>query len=348
MSQIISSTTAFNLYRTPPQVRALFPNFGIQSTISNRMTLLESDFVLQCLKKPICVLANERTARNCKENYKKKYWAGEIPKEFVWDIEGVGLVASPGFTLFTLAEELSFVELVMAMYEMCGTFVAFTPSAEVEALMQKGENKGDFHLYEKWGRVKNLSTGEGTNLWKRPPLTTKDELAKVAELTKGRNGHSKFVQAIECVSGVCASPFEVKASMLLSMPRCLGGKGLKIENNKEMVFSKKAARIAGRQRAFLDIYVESKLNGKMVAIECQGGMVHDNGRSFLSDANRAAALQIMGIDVIPLTYRQIAHKESFDAIVDTVGSILGLRQRVKSEHYQQQENSLRAALFRAN
>lgn len=347
MAQILSSKTAFNLYRTPPQVRALFPCLNIDAETSSRKALLRDPFVLSCLAKPIYLLSNEQIATNKKE-LKKRRWSGEIPKEFVWDIEGVGLVASPGFTLFTLAEELSFVELVMAMYEMCGTFAAFTPSAEVEALMQKGENKGDFHLYEKWSRVKNLSTGEDSNLWKRPPLTTKDELTKVAKLTKGRNGHSKFVKAIQCVSGVCASPFEVKASMLLSMPRCLGGKGLKIENNKEMVFSKKAARIAGKQRAFLDIYIDSKTNGRRVAIECQGGMVHDNGRSFLSDANRAAALQIMGIDVIPLTYKQIAQKDSFDAIVGTVSATLELRQRVKSERHQQQENSLRAALFQTN
>lgn len=60
-----------------------------------------------------------------------------------------------------------------------------------------------------------------------------------------------------------------------------------------------------------------------VALECQGASVHSGEAAALSDAARTAALQLMGVDVIPVTHEQIKQPESWAAVKQLLAKRLG-------------------------
>lgn len=346
MEDIICDLSAFNYYRTPPQVLIMLPSLPYSRDLSTRLVLYRNLLVENSLFIPVHFLVCNQNNLHGAETKRLKYhlWSKELPKGAVCDSDWVGQVTSPAFTLFTLARSLPFNQLVMAMYEMCGEFALYRPTEQMDGHLQ--EASSGLHLTRDfgWRRVKDTA-GRATDLWRRAPLVELHELRSLAEDTKGLRGHKNFARALDCVSGVCLSPFEAQLSMLLSMPRCLGGQSIALENNKEIVFDAHARRIAGQSHCYVDVYLESPDHTKALAIECQGAMVHGSGEAALADADRTTALQSMGIEVMLLTYKQIASEERFAAVLAYISQALGVRLLPKSKHYLEAEAQLRRPIF---
>lgn len=162
----------------------------------------------------------------------------------------------------------------------------------------------------------------------------------------GRRHSVKFQQAIELVTGICASPFEVKLSLLLATPRKEGGEGLAcFENNRQISLSSKAARIADQRNCYADLYFDEAQGSRGLVVECQSRMIHDNSQSLISDSDRMAALQQMGFDVLPLTYDQISYPRNFDIVVRMIFKKLGRRYVEKSDKQLKAQLDLRRELF---
>ena len=61
----------------------------------------------------------------------------------------------------------------------------------------------------------------------------------------------------------------------------------------------------------------------------------------MSDSDRTAALRRMGIDVLPITYGQLADASRFDALSRTISSMLGKPHPTKSDRQKQLAAKLR-------
>ena len=70
-------------------------------------------------------------------------------------------------------------------------------------------------------------------------------------------------------------------------------------------------------------------------------MVHDSGESAISDSRRTAALQCMGIDVVPVTFDQVSDPRGFDALTTLVAKRSGRKLMPKTEGLQRRELDLR-------
>lgn len=79
-----------------------------------------------------------------------------------------------------------------------------------------------------------------------------------------------FEQAVNCVSGVTASPLEAQLSMLLWMSCDLGGWGYRnFENNYRIVLSNNAKTLIDTDHAEVDMRVLSPDGTKEWMVECQ-------------------------------------------------------------------------------
>ena len=295
---------------------------------------------------PIRLLANDKAKCSGAKNIRWHLLSGEYPFGSVIEVEELDTgVTSPYMTLFTLARSVSDVQLLMAMYEFCGSFSVFRPSQEIETYLERHAAAAPLGADEGWARVRD-SSGGPTDLWKRPPLIETEELLAFASEVEYLRGGKRFSKIAHMVSGVAASPFEVQVSILLGLPRVKGGEGLQgFLNNFEVRFSRDARQIANRARAYADIYFEGDGKRPPLAIECQGGIVHSGDAASISDADRMLALQNMGVDVLPLTYRQIADADNFRRIVRQIAKKLGRPYREKTSRMLAREQDLRRELF---
>ncbi len=340
MSEVFCGPTAFKLHRIPPQVIGLCPPLPQPRGDKNRTELRSHPVVREILGTPLHRLVFSRNELSNGKLFRDHFWSGECPFGSIWEHELGASVASPAMTLLGLASAITFPQLIMAVYEMCGGFAVFRPSEAIEEAMRKYWHGGSERLGF-WKRVMSTK-GVPTSLWMRPPLLDLDELKRFASEVAGHRGARPLAEAAELMTGPCDSPFEVQTSLLLGLPRRLGGMGFTdIENNKVIRLSSDARALCGKSTCRADIYLEARGAHRPVDIECQGAVVHDSNESALSDSRRIAALQSMGIEVVPVTFDQISEARSLNAVVSLVAKRSGRKVAPKSEGLLRRELDLR-------
>lgn len=340
MFEVFCGPTAFKLHRIPPQVIGLCPPLPQPRGDKNRTELRSHPVVREILGTPLHRLVFSRNELSNGKLFRDHFWSGECPFGSIWEHELGVSVASPAMTLLGLASTIPFPQLLMAVYEMCGGFAVFRPSEAIEEAMRKYWH-GDTERLGFWKRVMSTK-GVPTGLWMRPPLLGLDELKRFASEVAGHRGARPLAEAAEFMTGVCDSPFEVQTSLLLGLPRRLGGMGLTdIENNKVIRLSSDARALCGKSACRADIYLEARGAHRPVDIECQGAVVHDSNESALSDSRRIAALQSMGIEVVPVTFDQVSDSRSLNAVISLVAKRSGHKVAPKSDGLLRRELDLR-------
>ena len=374
MDEIVCANTAFRYWRCPPQVRDLYPR--LPSSEDGWRALAQSPFVVDVLKTPI-ITSTEPGGVN--------YHSGLRATIHCEDASGVDntLETSMGFrvtnplaTLFTMARNVSPTDLVLAMYEFCGWFSVFEPTAAAEVELGKAEDAVEetateslFELDKsqdeaQWKRVyarvkveervnakgpnkqkkiKEVTKLKGTSLWMRKPLIELNELHEYAKKMKGRKWGAKFYNAVQMVTGIAASPLEVAGILLLSLPRSRGGAGFRhVYVNDLTPLNAAAQSIAGQKVCYGDIVIGNPTIMKAGIVELQGEVIHGSGAVLDHDAIRMTALQSMGYDVFLVTHDMLNDAEQLDAIVRSLCSRLELRYRCKSKAQKTTETELRA------
>lgn len=345
MEEIFCDISAFRIHRTPPQVLMLCPRFPLAQADPKRRIFKNHVVSKEIAGLPIHLLATSRRSRIANTCAVSHLATHELPFGCIQDTDLGIRLTSPLYTLFQLAHHMQEDQLLLAMYEFCGTFSVFKPTPVVEQLLDDIENDISLPRDFGWTRVVN-QRGQKTDLWKRAPLVDIAELQRFACDMKSERGGRRFERAARRVTGITASPFEVQASILFSTPRDKGGEGFpRFVNNEEIPLSREARRIFGKTRCYADLLFETPNDLNALIVECQGKMVHDNWQSNLSDSNRTVALQQMGFSVMPLTYKQIADRHNFDAVRKVVAKQLGIRYKRKSETAIQKEIDLRRNIF---
>lgn len=374
MDEIVCANTAFRYWRCPPQVRDLYPR--LPSPEDGWRALAQSPFVTDVLKTPIITTtvpggvnyhSGLRTTIHC-DDASGVDSALETTMSF--------RVTNPLATLFTMARFVSPTDLVLAMYEVCGWFSVFEPTAAAEAELDKGkdavENASTESLFEldesqdeaQWKRVyarvkvkeqvkakgaygkkktKEVTKLKGTSLWMRKPLIELHELHEYARKMKSRKWGTKFFNAAQIVTGIAASPLEVAGILLLSLPRSRGGSGFRnVFVNDFTPLTASAKSIAGQKVCYGDIVIVNSAIMKAGILEIQGEVIHGSGAVLDHDAKRMTALQSMGYDVFLVTHDMLNDAEQLDAIVQSLCSRLELRYRCKTKIQRTRETELRA------
>ena len=374
MDEIVCANTAFRYWRCPPQVRDLYPR--LPSPEDGWRALAQSPFVTDVLKTPIITTtvpggvnyhSGLRTTIHC-DDASGVDSALETTMSF--------RVTNPLATLFTMARFVSPTDLVLAMYEFCGWFSVFEPTAAVEAELDKGkdaaENASTESLFEldesqdeaQWKRVyarvkvkeqvkakgaygkkktKEVTKLKGTSLWMRKPLIELHELHEYARKMKSRKWGTKFFNAAQIVTGIAASPLEVAGILLLSLPRSRGGSGFRnVFVNDFTPLTASAKSIAGQKVCYEDIVIVNPTIMKAGILEIQGEVIHGSGAVLDHDVKRMTALQSMGYDVFLVTHDMLNDAELLDAIVRSLCSRLELRYRCKTKIQRTRETELRA------
>lgn len=323
----------------------LCPPYPDRACDRNRAEFRSHVLTQEVLGDPVHLLARDRKRRLNNSSTVSHLVTNELPSGCIQETGLDISTASPLYTLFNLAGHISEVHLAMAMYEFCGTFSVFRPSPRVETLLDRIDCSELIPPSFGWQRVKSPS-GRKTDLWRREPLVEINELQRFANDMKGARGGRRFAQAAKCVTGITASPFEVQASMLFSLPRSKGGEGFSsFANNERIPLSRNARRICSKTACYADLLFDVPGAASPLIIECQGKVAHDDYAAAISDSDRTAALQQMGFTVMPLTYRQIAERNNFGVVRRMVAKQIGITYRNKSAEEVRREIDLRRNIF---
>ena len=344
MDYTLCNISALNYYRTPPLVLMMMPPITICEADRTRREVRENPTVTEVINFPIHLLVPSSKHKTGAVNIKHHVWSTKRPKDSVWDTPLDIKVTSPLFTLLTLAPLVSAESLALIIYELTGNFTVFKPSEPLEEMLnpykeQLREGSGG------WRRVYDTDN-KPSDLWMRSPLIDFDELDLFLAETKGMYGHKRLAQAAQMVTGIVSSPFEAQLSLLLNTPRSRGGEGLaSISNNHEVTLTAEAQKLCRNKKAFIDLYALSEDGTKDLAIECQGRSVHGTGGVKDIDADRATALECMGIDVLMVTYQQISEASKFDTLRRLIFQKLDMIYKEKTPRQKARETRLRQKLF---
>lgn len=165
MEQVICGASAFELYRIPPQVTQLLPEFPRFSTRRQRSAISRSNDLGPWLNLPIHTLCDSPSARTRSSAIKDHVWSGDLPSSAIWENNEVGVqYTSPLMTLLTLAPLVSVHRLTMAAYELCGTFAVYAPTKEMQRELDRLRNQrlawpgGWRQVYDHAGKPTSLGT----------------------------------------------------------------------------------------------------------------------------------------------------------------------------------------------
>ncbi len=344
MELLLCGASALRYYRIPLQALALYPALPNTYDDSNHRKLGASELIADLLPAPLHRASFTSNKHGKTKLYKTRCFKNGLPPGSIYDTDHGFQVTSPAATLLTIADNVSQIQLTMILYEMLGDFAVFNPCERTERLLDDALAQRLIRPNDGWQRVIDVN-GQGTSLWKRPPLITQGELESFCKHAGGFHGIKKLRFALEHAHDKTSSPFEVQASMLLSLPRSAGGEGLSIKNNQRIKLTREAQNIYPHESCYADILIEGHGNNAGVIVECQGRSVHASEAAGLSDSNRSTALASMGYEVILLTYEQLTNAKAFEAVLNIVARKTGIPRRAKTARQQAAEAALRQELF---
>ncbi len=344
MDLTLCGATAFAYWRTPPQLLGMYPPLVNPLDDSNHCKFSKSPLICDVLGTPLHRIVTSQNQRRTSKLYISHYIKTDFPFGSFCETDHGFTVTSPAATLLTMAPKCSREALLMAAYEMTGTFAVFNSCDRAEEVLKQNNGQRVVGAATPWRRVRNVD-GHGTDLWQRDPLLTSSELAQFCKNAEGFRGIQKLRWVAKHLTGETASPFEVQVSMLLGLPRTAGGEGYSIQNNVRIPLSPAARSIYPRNACYADILIEGKADNAGVIVECQGRSVHASEAAGILDSDRTTALASMEYEVILLTHEQIKHERSLEAVLDVIASKTGIPRRSKSAREQRAESRLRKAIF---
>ena len=376
MDTIICGASAFQYWRTPPIVLLLAAGpedhpflrnlMGPEELVSLRCELAEqTPFGITCsngapwrhaganaralrdawqLVAPwadssIEILVHSANACHSSQIVEPHVWGADLPLCSTAQITDELSVTSPAFTMLQLAARFETTHCVLMASELCGSFAVYEPPAVIEKTLQRLASRGANLEFNGW--TPSFSNGKLTNLWTREPLLTPHDLFKIAENSDARNGRARLKEVASLVVPNAASPFEVQTGILLGFSRRRGGEGFGgFRHNEKIDLTANGRLLADRSHCYCDLYWDDGLD-----IECQSAQHHDNEASFLSDSDRTAALKLVGIDVLPVTFKQIHEPQRMKALAEAIARTRGIKLRPKSCNQAEASKQLRKEVF---
>lgn len=286
---------------------------------------------------PVDLLVEEPSQRRASRLARPRVWGAPVPEGAVVDLgRGMGVVA-PIVALHQLAGRASPVRTVLLASELCGSFAVYEPPGPVRALLQELVDERRLPRLSGWSPALD-ARGQISRVWSRPPLLSVERLAEWASSSEVVRGRERLAGAARLVVPAAASPFEVQTGVLMGFSPRRGGEGYDgFVHNRRIELPSAAARIARRSSCVCDLYWEGGEGRRALDLECRSSLSHLGESSAISDADRSAALQLMGIEVVELTYGQLADPARFEAFSGLVAEKLGVppRERTAAQRLRQ-------------
>ena len=291
---------------------------------------------------PVDVLAATPEDRRPSGVIRPRVWGATLPDNSTSVIrEGVEVV-SPELALQQLAVRADAVRTALLLSELLGTFSVYQAPGPLAKVLQELADHNQLPAYRGWRAARN-NGGKLTGLWSRPPLLSLDRLQNHLALASSR-GKRALTEAARRARVGAASPFEAQAGMLLAESVRHGGEGyLGLEHNRRVTLSADAKRLCGLSSCYCDLFWERE--GGDVDVECQSSSHHFGSRSSVSDADRSTALQMMGIEVIQLTYAQMENAQRFEAFSRLLAEKLGVERQERTQREKRAQEDLRASVL---
>lgn len=344
MDKTLCGISALRLLRVPPQYLSVLPCLPDFDTPYGRQQIRDNYTASKIVGIPIHAL--EFGAHGINSTLVKPHvWTTSLPHRAIIDTPFDVSLTSPLFTALLLARHISTIHLAMLLYEFMGTFTVFSPSKDLDEAYARARRELAIPRMQDWKRLVDTK-GSATNMWTRPPLFTSRDLELFLSEVAGQHGYKPLQSAAHLVTGSVASPFEARASLLLTAPRATGGLGLTgMQNDLKIELNDDARKICGLRHVYADLAWEKTSKHPFVVVECQGKAVHGSPIKGLTDDNRALALQNMGIEVIRITYEQIADERRFEIFGAYLAKKLGVQMRSPAPKTARATQELREQLF---
>lgn len=163
MSFLACGPTAFQYYRIPPQILGLYPAI-LSPDHDHRLVHYSKQPVFKdLLGTPVWRFVSERKQRANGKLFHSRLLTQEPPPGSFRQTEHGFDVTSPEFTLLSLATQVSRNQLLMACYEMCGSFAVFKPCERTQQQLDEAISLKFIPPSCGWERV-NDTKGNDTNL----------------------------------------------------------------------------------------------------------------------------------------------------------------------------------------
>lgn len=319
---------------------------------------------------PVHVLVDGASNRTKSEHFVFHRRPDLLPDNAIQDIGGGVGVLTPPFTLALQNQNRGLITVLRAMCEACGIYAIHQETnrtryvlntALSEGMLSPGKSRssrgisaysdengkpssflGRFNNQLPWvpsfDRFNRL-----TNLWKRPPLTSTEEIIHAADLIAGTRGTKLSRKAASLAFNGAGSPLETQVALALCLSARYGGEGFPMPSfNRKVSFSADAQTLSKMKCAVADMLWEES----HVILEVNGLAYHADRQGFVLSSNRRAALESMGYTVLEIDYEQFSKLEQFDVIVSTFSKALEVRPPNRSARFISQQEKLHANLLK--
>lgn len=281
---------------------------------------------------PIDLLASSQRERHSSRFSRSRLWGGPVPEKSLRQVRPGLYVTCPELSLQQVAARVAEARTSLLATELCGTFTVYVPLEPLGDLLQELIDDGVLPVIGRWRPVLDEG-GRLTDLWSRPPVATPESFSAHLEETPSRRGRRRLEGALEAVRPGAASPFEARTGVLLGLSADRGGAGCGgFTYNHRVELTPAAASVAGRATCVCDLYWagDPAAGTRALDVECQSRLCHGTSRSLLSDSDRALALQLMDIEVVLVTSRQIETASGVEALASLIARRRGVGYREKT------------------
>lgn len=306
--------------------------------------------------------------------YKSKFvHVHRIPRGFTrFHMESIGnglYVPTPEAAICFQGQLRSTPGVAKMIYEACGLFSLCPQNERTQLAIRHLESAGlisrgcvapDKRIYAYYGEDGNPlcfldlegeplpwepcydRTGKLTELWKRPPLTSVEDLAVVASQLSGVRYLDVVVRALGMCRDGAASPAEAKANMIVCFDPRNGGEGWGDPKlNMRIPYSEKARRLARAEYAVADCLWA----GEKDILEVNGEAFHADARGYRVETGRRPALESMGYEVLELTPAQMGDLETLETLLENFARQTGRVLRKRTAHFLRMREKLHGELF---
>ena len=242
-------------------------------------------------------------------------WTGPIPEGSFYELSSGIWVESPAFMFLQAASILDQKTLIAFGDELCGLYS-----------FDRRDVKRGFRKRER-------------------PLLTIGQLTQFVHQAGKWKYQKRAQKALKHIVANSASPMETLDEMTICLPGTLGGYLVTTPiMNEEVHLEGKAARIARREKCYLDMGYASK----HLDVEHHGKNDHSSPEQMDSDRARVNGLKEMGFEVIELTKGQVYDLEAYECIIKRIARILDIQLNHRALGHTQQRCDLRRRLFEWN
>jgi len=263
----------------------------------------------------IDVLVSDAKSRRNSKGLACHVWSAPIPRRSFFEIEKGIYVSTPEFLFLQMAGQLPIPQLIQLGFELCGCYVI------------------DPHAKRGMKRTKH-------------PMTTPLAIAQYLQDAGNCYGYAKAMRALRWIVPNSWSPMETDVTILLTLPKKVGGYQLLSPLlNRKVYLEGEYRRRARSDHYYLDASWKNADGTRLVALEFLGDEDHTGKIAQGRDRTREIILDQLGITTFGITSYQVFRIDEFDTAVQALCKSIGCAYRKPTASQIEKKRELRRLLF---